>query len=105
MNIIHIFAAISDLIGWGFISQMLSADEMSEERLRDVITSAGVSTVDIDRMDILAFEAVLDELSNVINENYDSNSDSEEESEEEKEEEREGKGKGVGEGEVDLDKL
>ena len=75
MHLIHIFAAISDLIGWEFISQMLSADEMSEERLGEVIASAGVSLADIDRMDILAFEAVLDELSSVINENYDSNSD------------------------------
>ena len=66
---------------------MLTADEMSEGGLREVIASAGVSIADTDRMDILAFEAVLDELSNVINGNFDNNSDDDEEDEEEEEEE------------------
>ena len=45
---------------------MMSADELSEDQLIEIADAAGVS--DRDRMDILAFEAVLDELTRVINE-------------------------------------
>lgn len=45
---------------------MMSADELSEDQLIEIVDAAGVT--DRDRMDILAFEAVLDELTGVINE-------------------------------------
>lgn len=45
---------------------MIDADEMTEDQLIGIIDAAGVS--DRNRMDILAFEAVLDELTRVINE-------------------------------------
>ena len=57
---------------------MIDADEMTEDQLIGIIDAAGVS--DRNRRDILAFEAVLDELTRVIN-------DEEEEEEKEGEEE------------------
>ena len=45
---------------------MMSADELSEDQLIEIVDAADVT--DKDRMDILAFEAVLDELTRVINE-------------------------------------
>ena len=45
---------------------MIDAEEMTEDQLIEIIDAAGVS--DRKRMDILAFEAVLDELTRVINE-------------------------------------
>jgi hypothetical protein len=54
---------------------MMTADEMSEERLRRIIATAGVR--DTQRMDIIDFEAVLDELTEDINGDYDDDDDKE----------------------------
>ena len=56
---------------------MMEADEMSEERLRAIIAAAGVS--DSDRMDIIDFEDVLDELTEDVNGDYDMGEEEEEE--------------------------
>ena len=50
---------------------------MSEERLRAIIAAAGVS--DSDRMDIIDFEDVLDELTEDVNGDYDMGEEEEEE--------------------------
>jgi hypothetical protein len=60
------FSIFSDLKSWEFLVRMMSADELSEDQLIEIVDAAGVT--DKDRMDILAFEAVLDELTRVINE-------------------------------------
>ena len=72
----------------------MSADELSEDQLIEIVDAAGVT--DGDRMDILAFEAVLDELTRVINEEEDVDEDYDEEGEGEGLD-GVGIGKGVGE--------
>ena len=62
---------------------------MTEDQLTEIIDAAGVS--DRNRMDILAFEAVLDELTRVIN-------DEEEDVDEEEEQEQDEGGEGEEEG-------
>ena len=75
---LHFLPVLStDLKSWEFLVRMIDADEMTEDQLIGIIDAAGVS--DRNRMDILAFEAVLDELTRVIND-------------EEEEEEKEGEG-------------
>ena len=59
----------------------MMADEMSEERLRRIISTAGVR--DIQRMDVIDFEAVLDELTEDINGDYDDDDDEEGDEDEE----------------------
>jgi hypothetical protein len=59
------FSFFSDLKSWEFLVRMMSADELSKDQLIEIVDAAGVT--DRDRMDILAFEAVLDELTRVIN--------------------------------------
>lgn len=56
---------------------MIDAEEMTEDQLIEIIDAAGVS--DRNRMDILAFEAVLDELTRVINEEDEDEEENEEE--------------------------
>ena len=64
--IIFYLCLLVDLKEWDFLVRMIDADEMTEDQLIGIIDAAGVS--DRNRMDILAFEAVLDELTRVINE-------------------------------------
>jgi hypothetical protein len=66
----------ADLKRWNFIEQMMAADEMSEERLRAIMATAGVS--DSQRMDIIDFEAVLDELTEDINGDYEDDEEGDE---------------------------
>ena len=74
--IIFYLCLLVDLKEWDFLVRMIDADEMTEDQLIEIIDAAGVS--DRNRMDILAFEAVLDELTRVINEE-DEDEDEEEE--------------------------
>ena len=70
LPVLNFFSILSfffpDLKSWDFLVRMMSADELSEDQLIEIVDAAGVT--DRDRMDILAFEAVLDELTRVINE-------------------------------------
>ena len=75
--IIFYLCLLVDLKEWDFLVRMIDADEMTEDQLIEITDAAGVS--DRNRMDILAFEAVLDELTRVINEEDEDEDEDEEE--------------------------
>lgn len=52
---------LSDLMSWSLIKDMINAGELDKKELLDIIETAGVENVK--KIDIIAFEAILDEMS------------------------------------------